>query len=87
MSLVEMLNEFNTNFEDMCQKRHEMGEEKYGKFKFMEVDAIEEALEELIDIANYARYSFIRLRLIQAYLHGLAAEEPDLLGMEGFQSQ
>lgn len=85
MPFVTMLNEFNDNFEDMCRKRHEMGEEKYGAFKFMEVDSLEEAAEELIDLANYARYSFIRIRLIQAYLRQQTEEQPDLIGMEGFK--
>ena len=31
----------------------------------MTVDTIEEALQEIADLANYARYTFIRLRILQ----------------------
>ena len=48
----------------MCQERHDLGQEKYGAGKFLGVNTLEEAMFEVIDLANYARYTFIRLMLM-----------------------
>jgi hypothetical protein len=49
-----------------CSTRHEMGAKKYGAGKFLIVDTIQEALDEVVDLANYARYTYIKLALLQA---------------------
>jgi hypothetical protein len=51
-------------FDAECQARHEMGAEKYGPVKFMTVNSIEEAMAEIVDLANYARYTYIKLALL-----------------------
>lgn len=55
----------SNEFDDMCEARHKMGAQKYGPGKFLTVDTIEEALMEIVDLANYARYTFIKLRMLQ----------------------
>jgi hypothetical protein len=80
-AFVEALQKYDREFADMCVARHKMGEEKYGPFKFMEVDAFDEMAEELVDMANYARYNFIKLRLIQQNLAVLVQPET-----EGFRA-
>ena len=42
-----------------------MGAEEYGPTKFLENDLVEFALEEMADFANYARYLYVRMRLLQ----------------------
>lgn len=64
-SLVELLEKYNAEFDDMVLDRHQMGSEKYGPGKFLTVDTMQEALFELADLSNYARYTFIRIRLLQ----------------------
>jgi hypothetical protein len=53
-------------FEQECIDRHAMGAKKYGPVKFLTVDSFQEAMMELADLANYARYSWIKLALLSA---------------------
>lgn len=74
-------------FEEFCAQRHAMGEEKYGPVKFLAANTIEEAMYEVIDLANYARYTFIKLYLLNVYLHNKATEEgipEDFIGAQTF---
>jgi hypothetical protein len=63
--LVELLDVYSKEFDALCAERHEMGAEKYGPGKFLTVDTLQEALEEIVDLSNYARYTFIKLRALQ----------------------
>jgi hypothetical protein len=63
-TLTALVQSFSNEFDFMCQQRHEQGSKKYGFGKFLEVDSLEMMCEELADAANYARYTFIKLRLI-----------------------
>lgn len=62
---VSLLEKYSREFDKMVQERHEMGAEKYGPGKFLNVDTMQEALYELADMANYARYTFIKVRALQ----------------------
>lgn len=74
------------SFDALTMARHEMGAEKYGEVKFLEVDSLEMAMEEVIDLANYARYTFIKLYLLQrAMAKQLDKPAPDMLGRTAFQ--
>ena len=42
-----------------------MGAEEYGPINFLKVDLPEFIVEELADLANYARFLYIRIRLLQ----------------------
>lgn len=73
--LASLIDAFSLEFDEMTRARHEMGSRKYGPGKFLTVDTMEEALFELADLANYARYTFVKVRLLQ---HRLASESiPD----------
>lgn len=61
----QVLQQLSDEFDILCQERHTMGAEKYGPGSFVGVDTIEMAIHEVLDLANYARYTFIRLRLLQ----------------------
>jgi hypothetical protein len=56
---------YSIEFDNQCEERHEMGGEKYGPGKFLTVDTMQEALYEIVDLANYARYTYIKLRMLQ----------------------
>lgn len=60
---LQLMEKYNSDFFDLCQQRHEMGAEEYGPLNFLDVDLAEYILEEIADIANYARFMYIRLRL------------------------
>jgi hypothetical protein len=55
-------------FDKMTVERHELGQEKYGAFKFLGANTVEEAMFELVDLSNYARYTFIKLALMNDQL-------------------
>jgi hypothetical protein len=63
---MQLIQEYSNEFDQMTQDRHSAGEEVYGPLKFLGVDTIQEALEEIVDLSNYARYTFIKLKILQA---------------------
>jgi hypothetical protein len=69
--LQTLAQEAADEFDELCKHRHALGEKKYGAGKFLTVDTLEEALFELSDLSNYAKYTFIRVRLLQAQLEGI----------------
>jgi hypothetical protein len=60
-----LLQELSDEFDELCARRHDAGAEKYGPLKFAGVDTLEEALQEVLDMGNYIRYTYIKLRLLQ----------------------
>jgi hypothetical protein len=75
----EEIQRYSDKFDEMCADRHAMGAEKYGPVNFMSVDTIRMMKEEITDMANYARYMFIKLSIIEE-----AMTPPTTLGVEGF---
>lgn len=73
---ADLIQKLSGQFDVSCRERHAMGEQKYGPVKFMEVNAYEEAMFELVDLANYARYCFIKMALMM-HLDSTAPTEPD----------
>lgn len=85
---IQVLSE---EFDELCQKRYNMGEQKYGAGTWLGVDNAEMAIEELIDMANYLRFMFVRLRLVQETLgtdRSTAAPKPgnEMMGKDAFTS-
>jgi hypothetical protein len=76
------IEEASVAFDELCQRRHEMGEQKYGPVKFMTVNSIQEAMAEVLDLGNYARYTFIKLWLLNDALSEMVPEET--LGANSF---
>jgi hypothetical protein len=52
-------------FDEMCKDRHEYGQQKYSEFSYVEAPTLQMALEEIADLSNYARYTFIKVWLIR----------------------
>lgn len=73
--IARLINTFGSEFWEMVQARHELGEKKYGPGKFLVVDTLEEAVQEVVDLANYACYTFVKLRLLQERLGRAAMPE------------
>ena len=82
-ALEEALREADASFVSRLQERLEKGEEKYGPLKWLEVDTLEEAMLEVLDLANYARFTYIKLYLLQRASTKAASREP-LTDHEGF---
>jgi hypothetical protein len=64
-ALADKVEAFSGEFDELCIARHDMGEKKYGPGKFLNVDTMDEALMEIVDLANYARYTYVKVRLLQ----------------------
>lgn len=73
--LLAKVEQYSMMFTQARQERHDMGAHKYGPGKFLTVNTLEEAAFELIDLANYAEYSFVRLMLLNEFLEGLEQED------------
>lgn len=67
MSKDSDLEQYNTEFFDLCQQRTEQGAREYGELNFLNVNLPEYIYEELADMANYARFLYIRLRAIEEF--------------------
>lgn len=59
-----------------------MGEKKYGAGTWMRVDTLEMLIEELIDMMNYLRFTYVRVRAMQEMLETDKSTESALEGME-----
>jgi hypothetical protein len=59
--IVLLLEEYNQS----AAKRHEMGSRKYGENTFLTIDTIQHAIDEVLDLGNYAKYTYVKLRLLQ----------------------
>lgn len=81
-SFNNVLNMLAEEFDQAMITRHDMGREKYGPGKFLVVDTLEEAIAEIVDLANYAKYSYIKIRLLQEYF--VQQGVPDQIPTSGF---
>jgi hypothetical protein len=88
---ADLLNFFNRELDDKCQRRHFVGQEKYGSFTFLEKDMFEMVGEELADAINYLRYQYVKFKLLELVvaqdprIQMLMNEEGELnLGIAGF---
>ena len=62
--LEALTQEANAAFEVACRTRHAKGEEEYGHNTFLTAPTVEMGLEELADLCNYIRYTYIRLYIL-----------------------
>lgn len=59
------LEELNKEFFEFCEERQTEGAETYGPIAFLRNDMLQYMLEELADLSNYARFMYIKLRLLE----------------------
>jgi hypothetical protein len=74
----QLLAKADADFVQACVDRMELGEQQYGPFKFMEADTLQEAMDEVIDLVNYGRMTYIKLSLLQANLQKMLAGKPEV---------
>ena len=63
--LQGLIQQASNDLDEACLQRHARGQEKYGELTFLENDTIEMAMEEVADMMNYLRYTWIKLWLLQ----------------------
>lgn len=71
-------------FDAMCLDRHRKGNQKYGTFTFLDLPTLTMAMEEVADLANYARYTFIKLVLLQDMIKQI--QDKSVTEAEGFHT-
>ena len=55
----------SVEFDTLRALRHEVGAEEYGEVAFLKAPLVRMAAEELADLCNYARYMYIKLRIME----------------------
>lgn len=63
--LQQLLQDLNADFENACQERHEQSD---NPIEFFADDVISNMMETLVDIANHARYQYVKLAILQQQL-------------------
>jgi hypothetical protein len=96
-ALQERLNGYSREFDQRCIEKHELGEQKYGAGTWLGIDTLEHALDEIVDMGNYIRFAYIKLRAMQDGILQTIAEgnkstadpQPgmEMLGKAGFISK
>lgn len=81
-----VLQDLSDEFDALCAERHEAGAKKYGPLKFAGVDTLEEACAEILDLANYVRYTYIKVRLMQLSIQNMMHGTPEPEIPQGFIS-
>lgn len=84
--IKDMLDVANAAFDQMLQERHALGAAKYGPLKFLSANTVEEAMFELVDLSNYARYTFIKLWFLNEQLDARFGGEGVNIGPDSFSS-
>jgi hypothetical protein len=54
-------------FDIEAQRKHDFGTQKYRAVRFLEVDSLAMAMEEVIDLSNYSRFAWIKLAMLQQW--------------------
>jgi hypothetical protein len=67
MKSGEMAQQLSDVYDAMTQDKHDLGHEKYGSVRFLEVDSLGMAMDEIVDLGNYARFTYIKLAMLQAW--------------------
>ena len=70
----DYLQHLSEEFDALTQLRNEDGEKEYGHANFLKVPLIRYAAEELADMANYCRFMYIKLRLMEETLNASGAD-------------
>jgi hypothetical protein len=85
--ISQLLTAADAEFVTRANERMEKGAEKYGAFKFLGVDTLEEAMQEVLDLANYARMTYIKLRLLKEEIAAASVPQADTEGFKSFKEQ
>jgi hypothetical protein len=67
--LGDRLQHYSDEFDTLQQLRHIDGAKEYGEITFLKAPLVRMAAEELADLCNYARYMYIKLRVMEEALN------------------
>jgi hypothetical protein len=66
----DLLKTWDSEFDAMVKDRLEMGKRDYGSLGFVKNDVWLMAKEEVIDLANYARFLYYKISAIEEMIEG-----------------
>jgi hypothetical protein len=75
----EVMQMLSDEFNQLVYTRHVGGAEEYGEFKFLANDMVRFIAEELADIANYCRYTYMKLRLMEKVINAGGSDLTDFV--------
>lgn len=73
--ISDAIERYNEEFDQKTYERHIQGEEKYGAGTWLTIDTLQHAMDEVLDLANYARFTYVKLRLLQDNLAKFQADQ------------
>jgi len=76
--------QYTTDFFAQCQIKHDEGEREYGQLQFFDSNTLIEAMDQVCGLANYAMYTYIKLRMINDDIQKLIGDQPEMLGPSTF---
>src|SRR5260370_482448 len=62
---IEAIRQADELFDKACAEKYQVGKQNYGAFAFIENPTLQMAMDEIVDLANYARFTFIKLALLK----------------------
>jgi hypothetical protein len=83
-SLRAMIQTASEDFDRLTQDRLAIGAKEYGEFAFIEAPTLAMALEELADLSNYARMTYIKISMLMKTLDQSSNEGFIATGSRGF---
>jgi hypothetical protein len=81
--LPALIQQASDELDNTCLQRHQRGQEKYGDLTFFDADTVEMAMEEVADMMNYMRYTWIKLWLLRRSIYKIVEKHP-AADSEGF---
>jgi hypothetical protein len=64
----DLLRTWDNEFDSMVQDRLEMGKRDYGSLGFVKNDVWTMAKEEVVDLANYARFLYYKISALEVHI-------------------
>lgn len=81
---AQQISDLSDAFDLVCAQRMAAGSTEYGPFAFLDNDTLKMALEELVDLSNYAKMTFIKLARLSPEVDNLLEVYMNQVGAESF---
>ena len=79
----DKVSKLENDFIGLIESRARTGAEEYGEFTFMKNNTFDMMIEELADIVNYCRFTYIKLRIFQEEVQNALSEHRSDLDVAG----
>lgn len=80
--IQRLTNKADAQLEVELHRKERVGAEKYGEWAFLQNPTLEMAMDEIIDLINYAKFTYRKLYIMNEILQAAQRERP--MPQEGF---